>query len=119
MQPMKEIILTCPFTGLSFKATEYADGKVVFVHPLTHETIHMNYNSSIKKYNIDRAAFKPIEICTQAQAMEILGLSRQRVNKIIHDDILPSYCINGSNVFLMSDIVKYKETRKPGRPEKE
>ena len=116
---MKEVFLTCPFTGLSFKATEYADGKLVFVHPLTHETIHMNYNSSIKKYNIDRKAFNPIEICTQTQAMEILGLSRQRVNKIAQDGVLPTFNIGGTNVFLMSDVVAYKEKRKPGRPEKE
>ena len=115
---MKEIILTCPFTGLPFKATEYVDGKLVFIHPLTHEAIHMNYNSSIKKYNIERKAFTPIEICTQAQAMEILGLSRQRVNKIAQDDVIPTYSINGSNVFLMSDVLSYKETRRPGRPEK-
>lgn len=116
---MKEIILTCPFTGIEFKATEYADGKIVFVHPLTRETIHMNYNASIKKYNIDRSAFKQIETCTQTQAMEILEVSRQRVNKIAQDEIIPTFIVNGSKVFLMRDVLEYKETRKVGRPEKE
>lgn len=116
---MKEIILTCPFTGVEFKATEYADGKIVFVHPLTLETIHMNYNASIKKYNIPRIAFRQIETCTQTQAMEILGISRQRINKIANDEIIPIFFINGSKVFLMHDVLEYKKTRKVGRPEKE
>lgn len=116
---MKEIMLTCPFTGVPFKATEYADGRIIFVHPLTHEIFHMNYNASIKKYNVEKRAFKPIEICTQAQAMDILEVSRQRINKIAHDGTIPTYTVNGIAVFLMSDVIKYKEKRKPGRPEKE
>lgn len=115
---MKEIILTCPFTGVNFTATEYADGRIVFVHPITRKIVYMSYNACIDKYYIDKVSFKRIDTVTQAQAMEILDISRQRVNKIVHDGTIPAYKINGSDVFVKSDVLKYKESRKRGKHEK-
>ena len=44
---MKEITLTCPFTGCSFKALEDADDNVYFTHPLTGDEVIVQGNTYI------------------------------------------------------------------------
>ena len=112
---MKEVILTCPFTGLDFTALETADGKLIVKHALTGEDIHVNWNCSIARYNIPKNAFKHVETCTPAQAAEILEVSRQRIDQIIKGNIIPVHMVNGSPVFLLQDVYQYRDTRKAGR----
>lgn len=116
---MLKVKYTCPFTGKQFNATEDKHGNVYFTHPLTHETCQMQYDVNTGKLSIDKTCFDEIEICTQRQACEILGLTRQRVNKIAHDNVIPSFEINGALVFIMRDVISYKKSRRVGKPAKE
>ena len=113
---MKEITLTCPFTGLEFTALESLDGRLVVKHPLTGEDMAIKWNCSIKKYNVPKTYFKHIETCTPEKAAEILEVSRQRIAQIIKAQIIPVHYVAGKALFLMDDVLSYKETRKPGRP---
>lgn len=116
---MKEKLFTCPFTGAEFKALEYADGRIVTRHALTGEEIRMNWNCSINKYNIQGKAFRHIETVTFSQAAEILDVSRQRISKIASDNVIQPHMVNGTPVFVLDDVLKYKQDRKIGAPRKE
>lgn len=115
---MKEIKLTCPFTGVEFSALEYADGKILARNPLTGEEIHMNYNCSIKKYNVARKEFKHVETVSLVEAANILDVSRSRISKIAIDGVIPAHIVAGRTIFLLDDVLEYKETRKVGAPSK-
>ena len=116
---MKEITMTCPFTGVEFSALEFADGKIVFYHAITGEEIHMNWNSTVQRYYIPRNAFSHIETVSMGEAAEILDVSRQRISKIAADGIIQPHDVNGSTVFMLSDVLEYRKTRKVGAPCKE
>ncbi len=116
---MKEIMLTCPFTGIEFKALECADGKIIIRHAITGAEIHMNWNSTCNRYYIKKDAFKHIETVSMMQAAEILDVSRQRISKIATDGVIQAYDINGNTVFMLSDVLEYKNSRKVGAPFKE
>lgn len=113
---MREITLTCPFTGVEFKALEYADGKIIIHHAITGEEIHMNWNYSCKRYNIPKRAFKHIETVTMQEAARILDVSRQRISKIAGDGIITPHFVNGNTIFVLDDVLEYKRTRKVGAP---
>ena len=116
---MREILLTCPFTGCTFNALQDADENLYFVHPLTGETLRMNYNASIKKYNLDKALLKRVQTVTLSQAAEILEVSRQRASAIAQSGVIAPKRVNGQIVFVLDDVLKYKESRKVGAPPKE
>ena len=113
---MKELILTCPFTGVEFNATESTDGDLFVMHPLTGEQIKISFNNSIKRYNIPSKAFRHIATVTPAELIEILDVSRQRVSQIVQNETIPVHHVNDSPVFLLSDVLEYKRTRKAGAP---
>lgn len=117
---MKEIKLTCPFTGCDFTATQTADGDLFIIHPLTNEQIKISYNASIKKYNIDANHFKHIETVTSAQAEKILDVTKQRVYQIVKNETIPVHYTKpyGEVVFILDDVLSYKNTRKVGKPKK-
>lgn len=116
---MKEITLTCPFTGCSFKALEDADDNVYFTHPLTGDVIKMNFNASIRRYNINRKAFRHIETVSLSEAANLLGVSRQRAGAIAASNVIKPYTVAGQTVFKLQDVLDYKETRRIGAPKKE
>ena len=116
---MKEITLTCPFTGIEFTALEQADGKLVIIHPLTGEQLAVNWNCTINRYNIPKSYFKHIETMTRDEAQSVLNVSHQRITQIIKDEIIPVHHVNGSPVFVADDVYRYKDTRKVGAPKKE
>ena len=115
---MKEILLTCPFTGIEFSALESIDGNLIVVHPLTGEQLKINWNASCKRYNIPKSFFKKIDIVTQTEAMEILNVSHQRISQIAREQIIPTHVIAGKTVFLRDDVENYRDTRKVGAPRK-
>lgn len=116
---MRETILTCPFTGCQFNALIDADDNLYVKHPLTGEVNRVNYNCSIKKYNVSKDLFKHIETVTLGQAAEILDITRQRMSAIAENNTIPAKNVNGQTVFVLSDVLQYKETRKTGRPRKD
>lgn len=116
---MKKITLTCPFTGVEFDCLEDADGNVIARHALTGEEICMNYNYSIKRYNVKREHFAHVETVTFSQASEILDVSRQRISRIAATGVIQPHTVNGVQVFTMADVLNYKHTRKVGAPVKE
>lgn len=116
---MKKIILTCPFTGVEFEALEYADRSLLITHPLTGEQVKINWNASVKRFNVPANLFKHIETLTQTETAKVLGVSRQRVSAIAQTGVIQPHEVNGAIMFLKSDVLKYAETRKPGAPCKE
>ncbi len=116
---MKKITLTCPFTGVEFDCLEDADGNIIARHALTGKEISMNYNYSIKRYNIKREFFAHVETVTFSQACEILDVSRQRISKIAATGVIQPHTVNGVQVFTLTDVLDYKKTRKVGAPAKE
>lgn len=113
---MKEILLTCPFTGCQFTATIDLDDNLYVKHPLTGEINKINYNRSIKKYNVPKSLFKPIETVTLAETAEILGVSRQRASAIGVSGVIAPKVVNGQTVFLLDDVLAYRDNRKVGAP---
>ena len=113
---MKEVILTCPFTGVEFTALEYADKSLLITHPLTGEQVKINWNASVKRFNVPSNLFKHIGTLTQSETAKVLNVSRQRVSAIAKTGAIQPYEVNDSIVFLKSDVLEYAETRKPGAP---
>ncbi len=115
---MKKITLTCPFTGLPFTALESVDGDLIVHNPITHEDMRIGCNRPSKRYLVDTRFFKPVEIVSQKDAPEILGVSRARVNAIIKENVIPHFTANGRIMFAKSDLDAYMENRSTGRPKK-
>ena len=116
---MQEIILTCPFTGVEFTALTDVTGNLYFNHPLTGKVCRVNYNCSIKKYNLPKEMLKHIETVTLTQTAEILEVSRQRVNTIAQTGIIKPKTVNGQTVFILDEVLDYKRNRKVGAPRKD
>ena len=116
---MKKIILTCPFTGVAFEALKSADGSLIVQNPLTGENMRIGYNEPSRRYLVDERQFEHIETVSSQKASEILDVSRARISRIIKDDVIPHFKINGKHVFRKDDIMSYAETRSVGRPMKE
>ncbi len=116
---MRKVTLTCPFTGVMFNALESADGSLIAHNPITGENMRIGYNAPAKRYLIDKRAFELTETLTTSEAMEELEISRSRISKIVKDNVIPTFEVNGSPMFRKSDIIEYKRTRKAGRPRKE
>ena len=116
---MKELLCTCPFTGVKFKALESTDGNVYFIHPLTDDKLQMRIDKTDNSYQIPAEYFTYMKTVTPMQAGEILAVSKQRISQIVADNTIPVRLVNGSPVFLLSDVAHYKDTRKVGAPRKE
>ena len=70
------------------------------------------------KVCIPESLFTRIETVAPNDAADILNVSRQRISQLVNDDVIPSHMVNGQPVFIMSDLLNYKENRKAGRPKK-
>lgn len=116
---MKEIVLTCPFTGVEFTALEYDDGTLIVKHPLTGQMNTIKFDSFMGYYTIPSHMFKHMKTVNITQAAMLLNVSRQRISQILKNDVIPSKKVNGSNVFLLEDVLAYKDNRKVGAPFKD
>lgn len=116
---MKELLCTCPFTGVKFKALESTDGNVYFIHPLTGAKLQMKIDRMDNTYQIPIDNFAYLESVTPSQAVEILEISKQRISQIVSNNTIPVRIVNGLPVFLFDDVMRYKETRKVGAPRKD
>lgn len=110
---MKKIIMTCPFTGIEFTAIKSADGDIIAANPITHEEIKMNYNNSCNRYYIDPSQFKYIETTTPIKAAKILGVSVQRVSKLMADGKLNAFePLSGVKIIPIKSVLDYRKNRK-------
>lgn len=115
---MKEITLTCPFTGVEFKALEQNDGTLLVKNPISGN-MHVLKCNEMGKIEISRNWLDHINMVNAKEAAEILEISRQRISAIIQNKTIPSYLIANTPMLKLSDVLKFKETRKCGRPFKE
>ena len=117
---MEKMKLTCPFTGIEFQAfKEPKTHKLYFANPLTHEMTSAKWDMIANAYVIPAEMFRYIETISTVEAMEILDVSRQRISQIVNDNVIPSHIVNNQPVFILSDVLQYKENKKPGRPKKD
>lgn len=116
MQRMK---LTCPFTGIEFEGfKEPSLEKFFYANPLNHEMSSVKYDSATNSIVISLDDFSYVETVTPDEATDILMISRQRIYKIINDNVIPAHMIAGKPVLKLDEVLNYKENRKPGRPRK-
>lgn len=115
---MKEVKLTCPFTGIEFTALQDLSGNLYVKHVFTGEDIKINWNSSIKRYNLPKNVFNLVETVNMSQAAKLLNVSKQRISQIADEQVIPCFVVKGQKVFRCDDVVKYKENRAVGRPKK-
>ena len=116
---MHKISLTCPFTGCKFDATIDKDKTLYIKHPITDEMHIVKYDAFMESYVVPARLFDFIETVSMGEAAEILEVTRQRVSMIATYDTIPAKTVNGQTVFKLSDVLKYKETRKTGAPRKD
>ena len=115
---MKRILLTCPFTGVTFEALQTADNNIIGRNPITGNEIRMNFNSSCNRYYIYPDAFKKIETLTLSEAADVLEISVQRISKMVNDGVIPSFEIDGKKKTTLESVLEYKKTRKVGAPKR-
>lgn len=118
---MKRITLTCPFTGVTFEATQTADGTIIAYNPLTGDPVEMKLNNgSIQRYYMKPSAWREIKAYTIKDAAKELNVSIQRVSAMIKDGKLPVHVLpNGDKLVLDDDIRLYNENKTYGRPRKD
>ena len=114
---MREITITCPFTGLEFNAweDEYT-GNLIFTNPLTGDD--MVVKRVAKNYSIPIDYTKHVPIVKAYDAKVILQVSKQRIAQIISNETIPVKRINGEPYFLKADVLDYRENRQVGAPKK-
>ena len=116
---MEKMKLTCPFTGIEFQAfREPKTHKLYFANPLTHEMVSAKWDKVANTYVIPVEMFRFVETVGTSELAEMLDVSRQRVSQIVNDNVIPSHIVNNQPVFILSDVLQYKENKKPGRPRK-
>ena len=116
---MKELKLTCPFTGVPFKALLSSDDSVYFIHPLTGETLRAKYHLRENTIELKMSDCAYIETLTPKQAQDILEITKQRVSQIVATNVIPVHRVAGQIRFRLDDVLLYKETRSVGAPKKE
>ena len=116
---MRKKSFTCPFTGCAFDATIDKDKNLYVKHPITQNMHVIKFDPFMECYEVPEGLFDYIETVSLRQAAEILGVSRQRISDIAANATIQAKTANGQTVFTLSDVLKYKETRKTGRPRKD
>lgn len=113
----KQEKLTCPFTGERFKAVFNNDNTVRMTNPLTGASYSFKIMGNA--ITIPLELFNYVETVTIQEAADILEVSKQRISAIAKNETIPTYQVGGKTVFKLSDVLKYKQLRKVGRPNKE
>ncbi len=104
---MKILKQTCPFTGGKFKLIESDDkkDKITFFHALTGEQFDMEVKDG--KLIIPLAAFNEIETVSLNKAAQMLGVTKQRVSKLIKDGKIDALKVNGRYSVIASSVREY------------
>lgn len=114
---MKTVNITCPFTGVDFDALVSDDNTIIFISPVTGETFTMKRDG--ENYLLPEKALRKHDLVTLKETAQILEVTKQRVSKIVKNGTIPVKRVNGNAMFLRSDVLNYKHTRKVGAPFKE
>lgn len=115
---MKEILLTDPFTGIDFTACKHED-KLYATHPLTGETIILDYDKAKKSFMVPVESFKHVDALSITDAANEFYTTRQNVSRACKTGKLPFKKLpNGAKVILRTDMRRYIETAQVGRPRK-
>ena len=117
---MKKITLTDPFTGIDFTALAFDNGMITAVHPLTGETIAMDYDKDHARFMLPVRSFNQIETVSIKQAADEMGITIQAVSKACASGKLPFKTLpNGAKMILKHDLELYNDTKSVGRPKKD
>ena len=116
---MHKTTFTCPFTGCAFDATIDKAKNIYVKHPITGEINLVKFDACTACYEVPENLFNYIATVTPIKAAEILEVTRQRISSIATYDTIPAKTVNGQMVFVLDDVLKYKETRKTGAPRKD
>ena len=117
---MKRIILTDPFSGIDFETYQFDDDSIVAVHPLTHQMIRASLDHAANAFMVPVEAFEHIDTVTMQEAADFMNVSVQRVSNACKTGKLPLKELpNGTKMIVKSDLLKYNETKKVGRPRKD
>ena len=117
---MKEIILTDPFTGINFKASQYSDNSIVAIHPLTGETIKMQYDFLTRRFMLPIEVFEHIDTLTYTEAADETNVSVQRISAACKSGKLKMHKLpSGAKMILRDDLTRYANEKKNGRPRKD
>lgn len=109
--------LTCPFTGEKFIGTFENDNSLSLSNPLTGTSYNFKiYGNGI---TIPLELFNYVETVTIPQAQKILDVSRQRAYKLAKSGKIPVYRIGNKQVFKLADVLRYKNNKTVGRPNKD
>lgn len=109
--------LTSPFTGNKFVGTFDGENHLHVTNPLTGASYDFKIHGNA--ITIPLELFNYIETVSFKEAEKILEVSQQRISKIAKDNVIPTYKVNGKKCFKLSDIIRYKNLRKVGKPTKE
>lgn len=112
----KQEKLTSPFTGDKFIGT-FDENHLHVTNPLTGASYNFKIHGNA--ITIPLELFNYVETVNYQEAANILEVSQQRISKIAKDNVIPTYKVNGKSCFKLSDIIRYKNLRKVGKPSKE
>ena len=92
---MRILKQTCPFTGGKFKLIESDDkkGKITCFHALTGEQFEIEMKDDYLIIPI--SVFNDIETVSLNKAAQMLGVTKQRVSKLIKDGKIDALKVNG------------------------
>lgn len=113
---IKQERLSCPFTGAEFKAT-FDDNHIHILNPLTGASYDFKIQGNA--ITIPLELFNYIETVNFNEAADLLEVSNQRISALSKNNVIPTYTVNGRKYFKLADIIRYKNLRKIGRPNKE
>lgn len=113
---MKSITVTSPMTGLPVEAYKDVDS-LSFVNPISGMVITMDYDIEKDCYMLPRVFTIYQPLMTVEQAADYIGVSRQRVCKLIKDDRIKAVKHGLTYRPIESSVREYAESeRKAGRP---
>ena len=107
----------CPFTGQKFHGTIENDGSITILNPITKAIYNFKVHGNA--ITIPLELFEYVDMVNGSQAAKILNISHQRISELAKNDRIPYTLINGVKMFRRDDIMRYKNSRKNGRPRKE
>lgn len=106
---MKQIIKSDPITGTKFHALEFDNGNIKIPTPF-QGVLNLEYNKDNNTYTFNKDDLKYYEVCSIAQAAEILNVSRIRVWRMCRNGTLKNCKIADSIIISLKSVKEYKSS---------